>query len=445
MSLDFPTTVFAKDEWALRLRSAHLMRSPGEDEAFWLGETARFTVRWRGGSKGARLESVEFSGSRGERWFWKKGSLEEFGTSCGLAFPYAQVRERLRVLLGGTIPQLGTHVRVDTDSQPYTVFWLGAHETGLGVMVRVRDGRGTQHEFALARLHIVDAPVLADEALQAFAPGQPVLHQGRPAIIERVMRGRFDDVRLSVKPLDRSGLWCGPRDVTPLEGWTPMHSAALRDDGSAIAALPTEMINVPVKYPPGFGYIPTSVDTRHFNGMTPLGVAAAMPRLTALVRLMELGAPLLDEHLIALGRGGPEAAEVLVARGHGARLLSLAMQSSVSAQLLVGALAAGFDPDETLPRGGTLRETINTPRFRMQFNKQELKSIDRALRDEPLHVVRPAPSSHGKCVSCGKKILKQTPQFGLGEAHGEAIRRTWFHVECARALHPHNVAEAERA
>lgn len=443
MPLPFPTAPFPTDEWSLRLRAAQLKRSPGEDMAFWVGKDVQVSARWISGPKGASLQHIDIAVTRGERWQWTRGTLETFAESRS-AFPLAQVRERLAVLLEGAIPEVGTQVCIDSASEPHTIFWLGAQETALGVIVGVRDAQGVQQEVALSRLRVLDAPALSDAALLAFAPAQPVLHQGKPAIIEHVTRGRSGEVRLSVKPADQAALWCSPGDVTLLEGWTPMHSAALRDDASAIAALPREMRDVCVTYPRDFGYVASSVEKMDFNGMTPGGVASAMARLKALDSLFALGAALSDRDLASLARkGGAEAAAWVVAHGLGARWVALAVQSR-TAEPIAFALEAGFNVDEKLLSGGTLRATLSNPGFRAHFKKQDLKSLDRATRDEPLHLIRPSPSSHAKCVACRKKILTNTPQFGLGEARDGAIRRDWFHVECARALHPGEVAEAER-
>lgn len=350
-------------------------------------------------------------------------------------------------MLGDTIPKVGAQVRVDDAAAAQTVFWLGAHDSALGVLVGVRDAAGNQQEVALARVHILDAPVAIDDALLAFAAGQPLLHHGQPAILERVMRGRFDEVRLLVKPADRAALWCGPRDVSPLDGWTLLHCAALRGDAAALARLPLDAIDSRTIYPQGFGYVASNAPfKRNFDGMTPLQVAACVGHLEAVAALLDRGARLLDQDLYLLGRHDAAAAAWLVARGLGVRLATLAIQRRGPASLVVAMLAAGFDLDEKLPPGRTLRETLADPAFKVNFTPRELDALQKAARPpEPLDLIRPCPSSHTRCTACRKKIPAKSPQFGLGERRDDkTLSREWFHLECARSLHPKAVAAAEQ-
>lgn len=284
----------------------------------------------------------------------------------------------------------------------------------------------------------------ADSSVHAFAEGQPLLYVGEPAVVERVERGRTDPVRLRVKTRDRGVHWCDPHELAPLEGWTPAHTAALRDDPVALARVPVAMLHERVVYPADFGFVTTrEARTMNFDGMTPVRVAASVGRLEAVGALFDRGCTLDDLSLYQLGRRDDACTTFLVARGEGARLLSFADSAHGPAAIFVAALRAGFGLDEPLEGGATLRAKLIDPAFRVWFSERALEAMEKAARPGPLHVLRPCPSSSTRCAACRKKIAARSPQFGLGEARPDGTpAHTWFHLACARRAHPHEVATA---
>lgn len=438
MIVRFPTTRFEPDEWRLRIHASGMSREPGRGGYGWfLDDSSRAIVESTEFQGLTRVTRVQFKSDLGRSHIWTEQS-HDTPTPSWLG---ESIARRLSVLLTPHLPPLGAQVQAG-DLTGH-VFWRGAAEGAPGYLLGFVS-EGERHEARLEDLSVLNTERALDLEVAAFAPEQPVHVGSDDAAIERVERGRSGEVRLRVAVNGRA-FWCDAAAVSAVKGWTLAHSAALRDDPRLCAAASDADVGGSLRAAASCRG-PVSV------GVTPLHLAARFQATAAFDALIRRGAD-----VDAVDATGRSVREWMVQYNVGLASIGTENQAQMATQALAGghhrALVAliegGFDIDAPLPSGLSVRETLHSKEyaFQLKMTPDDVRRIEKmAAAEECPHSIQLSRSSKTKCRACGKKIQKNTEQFGLGEvSQWKTMKYQWFHLECGQTRYPDEVAAAQQA
>lgn len=470
----FPTRTFSNIEFGLRAKAAGLLHIPESAKVIrrtpWNpdGDTWTLSIHLhpRGGSVSTtRIEIVRAvgrgigQGADKKTSVWSDGPLEA-ADHGGLP---AIFRRTLEILYDGELPALGSTVMLPDESlgvvdevtpkRPMREDKDRNDIANLGLYLRGKRADGTPFSASLENVRPAQAELPAAGGLLTFAPGQPVFVDGdRAGTIQSVERGQFGGVRLKIKASGRGEFWCNPGDTRLVPGWTPMHSAALRDDASLVRRWPEEQVRAVLKEEV------TTPSRCWWTMTTPLHVAARFNHMTAYKALVARGADAGAEDargetpftlLAAGGRGGAWAVE----SGCGEQMATLALEKRLLSSLY-SLVEAGFNIDRSIADGPSIRQTITNPDYIKNkahyTDPKHAKLVKQILnvgeaRKCP-HTVKQSQSSKTKCKHCRKKIAKNTSMFGIGVVTAtQTVSRTWYHLECAKTGFPKEFQEYESA